>query len=363
VSTTGHSGAWRRTPTSEQVPVVADEPGPTGERRVNYVGSAEGPGMDAARRGLPAARSVAGLGGGASDGDAGSETTDPVATLRADGGRTTVPLVVSGELTDPEAVTLPSTVRAAVGVDSGHQLRLIADGEYAVYTVRAPARDAEPVEESVARVSPDGAERVGDPQDRADVALDTQVVDPGLSPAAARARGECTEGLVAGDDRLVACAPHGGFVEPGTGRQARQVAGAAGATAWYTAGYRDGGGAFDRWHITSTDLSRASYPRLDAIADRGFDRAVAFHGWSDTGVGIGGLAPETERLRLRDRIVAETPLDARLVREGEYAGDTESNVVNWLTADGRSGVQVEQSRRAREEFGGTIAGVVASLFG
>jgi phage replication-related protein YjqB (UPF0714/DUF867 family) len=110
-------------------------------------------------------------------------------------------------------------------------------------------------------------------------------------------------------------------------------------------------------------MSRASFPGLDDVADRGFDRAVAFHGWSERGIGIGGLAPESERVRLRDRIARETPLDVSLVQNGEYAGRSESNVVNRVTADGRSGLQLEQSSDAREEFGGTIARIVADLFG
>jgi phage replication-related protein YjqB (UPF0714/DUF867 family) len=295
-----------------------------------------------------------------------AESAEPVADLQTGGGLTAIPLVVSGTVADPEAVTLPAEVREAVGVEPGQQIRVLADADYAAYTVRAQASDgdsADPADESAARVSPAGADRFRGWGGCFDAHLDTQVVKPDLSRTTAEERGEYTEGVVAGNDRLAACAPHGGFVEPGTGPQARQVAETTGATAWYTAGYRSGGGAYDRWHISSTDMHRASYPRLDSIADSGFDRAVAFHGWSESGVGIGGLAPESERVELRDRIAEETPLDASLVREGEYAGNTESNVVNRLTADGRSGVQLEQSRRAREEFGAAVAEIVAELFG
>lgn len=353
--------------------------------RANYAGSVEATAMDATRRGLLAALSGTGVVGGTSivgatratghgeRGESGA-SGDPDrsfagrrgrdgsrAELRADGGRTAVPLVVDDAVGDPEAVTLPRSVRGAVGVEVGDQLRVYADAEYAAYTVREPGTG--PGDESVARVSTAGVDRLRGWDGSFDALLDTQVVKPALSREAARTRGEYTENVVDGTDRLVACAPHGGFVEPGTGPQARRVAGATGATAWYTAGYRDGGGAYDRWHVSSTDMSRASYPGLDSIADRGFDRAVAFHGWRQSGVGIGGLAPESERLELRDRITAETPLDATLVREGQYAGDTESNLVNWLTASGRGGVQLEQSRRAREAFGETVAGIVAELFG
>lgn len=331
--------------------------------------------MDATRRGLLAVLSggsIAGsatVGAGRRDPEREESVTDrhsAAADLQTDGGRTTVPLVVDDSVAHPESVALPASVRDVVGVEVGHQIRVVADDEYAAYTVRRLDGDsaaAGPADESVARVSPAGVERFRGWDGCFDALLDTQVVDPDLSREAARAQGEYTESVVAGNDRLVACAPHGGFVEPGTGPQARQVAGATGATAWYTAGYRDGGGAYDRWHVSSTDMHRASYPGLDSIADRGFDRAVAFHGWSQAGVGIGGLAPESERRALRDRLAAETPLDVSLVREGDYAGDTETNLVNWLTASGRGGVQLEQSRRAREEFGDTVAGIVAELFG
>lgn len=316
--------------------------------------------MDETRRGLLAALPATRFVGSASAGDRGRGRTERAADLRADGGRTAVTLVVEGRVTDPEAVILPAGIREALAVEPGDQIRVVADAEYAAYTVRAASDDGR---QSAARVSSEGADRVRSREGRVEAVLDARVVKSDLSREEARARGEYTEGIVAGTDRLVACAPHGGFVEPGTGEQARQVADATGATAWYTAGYRNGGGAYDRWHVTSTDMSRASYPGLDDVADRGFDRAVAFHGWSERGIGIGGLAPESERVRLRDRIARETPLDVSLVQNGEYAGRSESNVVNRVTADGRSGLQLEQSSDAREEFGGTIARIVADLFG
>jgi len=35
--------------------------------------------------------------------------------------------------------------------------------------------------------------------------------------------------------------------------------------------------------------------------------------------------------------------------------------VNWLTADGRSGIQIEQSTRVRWRYGSTVADAVANV--
>jgi hypothetical protein len=53
--------------------------------------------------------------------------------------------------------------------------------------------------------------------------------------------------------------------------------------------------AFDRWHITSTDIHEASFPLLNSVISRGFTYAVAFHGFDDPEIPfdilIGGAAP------------------------------------------------------------------------
>lgn len=53
---------------------------------------------------------------------------------------------------------------------------------------------------------------------------------------------------------LVACAAHGSWIEYRTDDQAAHVADALGVTEWSCMGYNNGGGAYDRWHITSTDI-------------------------------------------------------------------------------------------------------------
>jgi phage replication-related protein YjqB (UPF0714/DUF867 family) len=144
---------------------------------------------------------------------------------------------------------------------------------------------------------------------------------------------------------LVACAPHGGWIKYPTDRQSAHVADALGAAEWSCAGYNSGGGAFDRWHVTSTAVDRRSFPKLDRIADRGFDHAVSFHGFSEDGIAVGGGAPRSLRAAVRDEIDAATDgrYDVPLADPGgAYAGNSPESFVNWLASDG-DGVQIEQS--------------------
>ena len=62
---------------------------------------------------------------------------------------------------------------------------------------------------------------------------------------------------------LVVLAPHGGDIEPHTDDQAELVAAATGCSSWRCKGWRPGGGAHERWHITSTDIDPGSFPLLE----------------------------------------------------------------------------------------------------
>src|SRR5262249_58723745 len=69
---------------------------------------------------------------------------------------------------------------------------------------------------------------------------------------------------------------------------------ARGVSLWGCRGFK-GEAAFARWHIPSTDIQEASFPRLSSIISRGFTYAVAFHGFDDPEIPfdilIGGAAP------------------------------------------------------------------------
>jgi hypothetical protein len=125
-----------------------------------------------------------------------------------------------------------------------------------------------------------------------------------------------------------------------------------------------GGGAFVRWHITSTDLNPACFPLLNSVMSRRFAHAVAFHGFNDEpGVLIGGTAPAELKERLRQAIQQVLPagLDVRVALPTErFGGDDPNNIVNRLSPCG--GIQIEQGLRPRGEHGCDIADVVADFF-
>ena len=183
--------------------------------------------------------------------------------------------------------------------------------------------------------------------------------------AAAKANDEYVE-ILRDDGReadLVACAVHGGRIEWRTDQQAAYVADALEATEWSCVGYNSGGGAYDRWHVTSTDIDRRSFPGLDRIADRGFAHAVSFHGLSNDGIAVGGGAAESFKRRVRDAIVDATDgrYDVSIVTSGEYAGNSPDNFVNWLAANG-NGVQLEQSWDARDDDWQPIAEAIIEVY-
>ena len=71
---------------------------------------------------------------------------------------------------------------------------------------------------------------------------------------------------------------HGGQIEPYTDRQAERVAERLldkGMSSWRCKGWKQGGGAHERWHITSTDIHPASFPKLDRVIPRDFGYAAS----------------------------------------------------------------------------------------
>jgi phage replication-related protein YjqB (UPF0714/DUF867 family) len=257
--------------------------------------------------------------------------------------------------------------RALASLDSGprQQVRIHRDDEFALYTVSELLHETT---DSVVRMGLGGRQRLRSDEEFEGV-LDTKVVDPDLSDNQAKDAGELVERL--DDDgsqtHLIAIAPHGGDIEEHTDEQAERVAQRLGpqlASAWRGKGWRPGGGAFDRWHITSTDLNPVCFPLLNSVMSRRFTHAVAFHGFNDEpGVLIGGTAPADVKERLRHAIQQVLPaeLDVRVALPNErYGGDDPNNIVNRLSPCG--GIQIEQGSSPRDDHGFDIADVVADFF-
>jgi phage replication-related protein YjqB (UPF0714/DUF867 family) len=261
---------------------------------------------------------------------------------------------------------------ARIGRAVGHQVRVrLSSDVFGLYTV-SEVHPEDP--DTTVRMGRRGRERLGT-RDEFDGVVDSVGPHPNLTIDQARACSELVERLRDnGRQReLIVIAPHGGDIERHTDEQAEQVAARLAAKAvssWRCKGWKDGGGAFLRWHITSTDISAASFPRLDLVISRGFTHAVAFHGFEDsevdTDVLVGGCAPDELKLEIAaeiDRALAGSGLRVRIAGpEDNFGGDDERNVVNRLAAAGGSGIQIEQSPAARSRRWEKIADAVAAVY-
>ena len=170
----------------------------------------------------------------------------------------------------------------ALETGSRFQIRISSGpGQYALYTVKGKLPSSET---GTVRISHEGLARLGGNfgQGPIHAKADTQVVD--IPP-----RGEFTEHLMDFGEgaALVIIAPHGGQIEEHTDVQAEEMFSAvstarmrnlSGIRCWTCKGFRAGGGAFNRWHITSTDISENSFPKLKTIMHP-WTYAVSFHGF------------------------------------------------------------------------------------
>jgi phage replication-related protein YjqB (UPF0714/DUF867 family) len=251
-----------------------------------------------------------------------------------------------------------------IGLEVGRQAIVRRDAEtFALYTLTDAG--SEPSVDTV-RMGAGGRGRL-DCADEQEFEgdLDSVAIDPAATPEEAHEGRKLLE-LLDDDDQqqgLIILAPHGGDIEPFTDDQAehvRDLLADLGASCWRCKGWRPGGGALARWHITSTDISTASFPQLGTVAARGFDHAVSFHGFIEDGrpdILIGGRAADSLKRVMQAVIafaVAGTGLSVEIADvEDPLGGAEEGNIVNRLTTDGHGGIQIEQQPHARS---GTIPG-------
>jgi phage replication-related protein YjqB (UPF0714/DUF867 family) len=270
-------------------------------------------------------------------------------------------LTASGERmsADPDGLAL-------IGRAALEQVRVRRSASvYAMYTVIEVRQEKSNTD---CRMALAARQRLG-PETEFPATIDSQCVRHDLTDEQAEAQGELVERLDddGACDGLISAAPHGGAIEAYTDEQAervRAVLGAARCSAWRCKGWKPGGGAYARWHITSTAIHRRSFPLLDSIADRRYRYCVAFHGYGETQIAVGGGAPLALREQIRDAVqqAVGARYTAVVATSGPYTGDSPSNFCNWLTQDGTGGVQIEQPLGARQDCWQAIADAVASVF-
>lgn len=267
-----------------------------------------------------------------------------------------------------ERCVVDEATLVATGVAVGGQLRIgRSPRDLALFTVAGtePRQGCHPF----VRMNVEGLERMG-----ATAAVPARIEaygpHPTMKEVSAPGESEFIERL--SDDGaptfLAALAPHGGLIERFTSEQAEHLLKAlpGRCTAWRCKGWSMGGGAMKRWHITSTDISDASFPGLASISKRGFKYAVAFHGYSIPRILVGGGAPRVLREEIRvaiEKALRGSGMTAALGTEGlQFSGGSPKNVVNRLTADGAGGIQIEQPLDARTRHWREIADAVAGVF-
>ena len=171
---------------------------------------------------------------------------------------------------------------------------------------------------------------------------------------------------------FIAIAPHGGEIEGHTDEQAVEAVRylcAAGlpASSWVCKGFGDAAkGAFDRWHITSTDLQPTCFPLLEPLISRRFCYGVAFHGF-DRGKGeadvyIGGAASRTLKVSIKGVLNdLDLPIKVKISTRHDspkFQGFSAENITNRLAT---SGIHLEQSTQARKYYL-EIARAVSQVF-
>jgi phage replication-related protein YjqB (UPF0714/DUF867 family) len=272
-----------------------------------------------------------------------------------------------------EYCSLDGRLLASVGAVVGQQVRIRRTAsEYALFTVSERRDEDAP---NVVRIGLLGRRRLGT-EEAFDGAVVLPAADPTISDGDAEAGGELVERLDddGGHRGLIVIAPHGGDIERHTDEQAERVASRLrrfGVTSWMCKGWKPrrdggGGGAFECWHITSSDIAPSSFPGLGSVIDRGFAHAVGFHGFDEEEVLIGGTAPDELKQEVRSEIETATAGSGIGVRvatpEDRFGGDDPANIVNRLTVDGLGGLQIEQSLPARRDHGTAIADAVAAVY-
>jgi phage replication-related protein YjqB (UPF0714/DUF867 family) len=270
----------------------------------------------------------------------------------------------------PEHCSADPEKLAAIGRSLGHQVRVVrpSNGNKAIYTV-SELRQESP--DRRLRMCLDGRKRLSaDGSTFSSGTCDSSCVRSNLTDAEAEEQGELVERLDESGigSALVALAPHGGAIESYTDEQAERVlsqlvAAGKAAACWRCKGWRVGGGAYDAWHITSTEIHPASFPLLDSIKDSGYAYSVAFHGYGEDSVAVGGAAPLSLKTEVADAIQAVLGGEhlVEVVTSGPYAGADPNNLCNWLVATG-AGIQIEQPLVVRSGHWQAVADAVATVF-
>lgn len=199
-----------------------------------------------------------------------------------------------------------------------------------------------------------------------------QIMIEGLDDYEAEKLGELVEHLSHEEQnrKLIVIAPHGGEIEPWTDKQAEYIRNhlpCDRVSMWLCKGFSTPGlfDAYERWHITSTEISERSFPKLKTIFEPKFEYAIAFHGWTQDSICVGGNAESADAgLIVEIKNAIEHKLQGTNIKvedtacPGGFNGDDPSNIVNRL---GIKGIQIEQCKKARQDHHDKIAQAIVDV--
>jgi phage replication-related protein YjqB (UPF0714/DUF867 family) len=248
------------------------------------------------------------------------------------------------------------------------QVRVIhKNGKYAIYTVYAWYQDG--TDDNDIRMALAGRQRL-DTDDSFKGTMEVEALAQDKDASWLQSNNEYGEFLDETDDQqtaFVVCAPHGGMIENYTDEQAERVqANLAGqsksSSCWTAKGWNSDVGAYDAWHITSTEISEDSFHKLGQLLNRTFTHAVAFHGYSESDIAVGGGAALALKQEVATAIQAAVgqAYNVVVVTSGPYGGTDPDNFINRLSNG--NGIQIEQPYGARSNYWQAIADAVASVF-
>ncbi len=248
---------------------------------------------------------------------------------------------------DPANPDLPS------GLAEGEQVRLYRhdQADFALYTVFFKTESPPAI--TRIRLTQAGRSRIGYGTPSGErLVIRRQTVAERLTQAQAMAGDEMIEFVETTADRLggplnlLVLTPHGGAIEINTDKIGRRIVNSQqlrpSAILWGCQGYRAGGGAFARWHITSTALSTPSFPQLEKLIgeQREFRQAISIHGHSGPDILIGGAGKNATKAAIYKQILKQgLPANTRIVAAGmPLSGTSPGNIVNRYSTDG---IQIE----------------------
>lgn len=166
---------------------------------------------------------------------------------------------------------------------------------------------------------------------------------------------------------MLIMAPHGGMIENYTDELAVRLYGglvttnSKDASLWYCIGHQDAIGAFNAWHITSTDINENNFGYLDDLSGRTYDYAVTVHGYGGSDVLVGGGASSSFKDDVKDALDAISwGYNVTVVGEGDsYGGVHVDNIVNRYSS---TGVQLEIPYSARRDNWEDIADALTDFY-